>query len=194
MKIIFFDLETQYLFKELNMISNVDRDPSKLKIAIAGVRMDGNSIFFNENQITELIQCLKDADLIVGHNLLRFDYFVLQPYINKNFIESLKSKTFDIMFELEKVTGCWTSLDDLGKRNLGMTKTIDTLKIPKMWRDGQHQEVKDYLSNDLIMTEAIFNHGKDVGKFKYEYKEYGISKGQREVIIDWKNMKAKKGL
>jgi hypothetical protein len=44
-----------------------------------------------------------------------------------------------------------------------------------MWRDGKHQEVKDYLLNDLKMTEAIFMHGKHVGKIKYEHKDFGKS-------------------
>lgn len=81
--------------------------------------------------------------------------------------------------------GCWTSLDDLGKRNVGLTKTVDTLKIPKMWRDGEHQRVKDYLLNDLKMTEAIFNHGRNVRKLKYELKDYGKSLGEREVSVTW---------
>ena len=66
-----------------------------------------------------------------------------------------------------------------------MTKIVDTLKIPKMWRDGKHQEVKDYLLNDLKMTEAIFNHGRNVGKIKYEHKNYGKIIGEREVHVKW---------
>lgn len=185
MKTVFFDLETQYLFKELGMIDFRSRDPTKLKLAVAGVLTDNNHLFFHEDQITELLEHLKNADLIVGHNLLQFDYLVLQPYVNEDVLKLLTAKTFDMMLELEKITGCWISLDDLGKRNLGMTKSVDTLKIPKMWRDGQRDEVKNYLVNDLKMTEAIFNHGKKIGKFKYEHKEYGDSLGQREVIVRW---------
>ena len=185
MKTIFFDLETQYLFKELGMIDSHSKDPTKLKVAVAGVLADKKPLFFHENQITELLEHLKNADLIVGHNLLRFDYLVLQPYVNVDIVKLLKSKTFDMMLELEKSTGCWISLDDLGRRNLSIAKSVDTLKIPKMWRDGQHKEVKDYLANDLQMTEAIFNHGKSFGKFKYEHKEYGQSLGQKEVTVRW---------
>ncbi|MEK6946028.1 MAG: hypothetical protein AABX32_00310 [Nanoarchaeota archaeon] len=185
MKTIFFDLETQYLFKELGMIDFRSRDPKKLKLAIAGILSDNKPILFRENQIIELMECLKKADIIVGHNLLRFDYLVLQPYLNEDVVKLLANKTFDMMLELEKTTRCWVSLDDLGKRNLGMTKSVDTLKIPKMWRDGQQEEVKDYLINDLKMTEAIFNHGKKIGKFKYEHKEYGDSLGQKEVEVQW---------
>ena len=185
MDIAYFDLETQYLFQELGMIDYRSRDPTKLKLAVAGILFNKEQLFFEEGQAQELFKTLNQADLIVGHNLLGFDYLVIQPYINQNIIKTLKNKTFDTMLELEKLTQCWTSLDDLCKRNLGMTKIIDTLRIPKMWRDGKHQEVKDYLLNDLRMTEAIFMHGKKVGKFKYEHKDYGKSLGEREINVKW---------
>ncbi len=35
------------------------------------------------------------------------------------------------------------------------------------------------------MTEAIYSHGKTIGKFKYEHKEYGESKGEKEVNVNW---------
>ncbi len=185
MNIIFFDLETQFLFQELGMKDYQSRDPTKLKLAIAGILSNKRHELFQENQAQELLENLIKADLIVGHNLLRFDYLVLQPYTEENIVKILKPKTFDMMLELEKLTRCWVSLDDLGKRNLGIGKTIDTMKIPKMWRDGKHQEVKEYLLNDLRMTEGIFNHGKSVKKFKYEHKEYGESYGEREVRVVW---------
>lgn len=183
--IIFFDLETQHLFQELGMTDYRSQDPTKLKLAVAGILSTKEYLFFEESQVQELFNTLNQADVIVGHNLLRFDYLVLQPYIKQNIIKTLQNKTFDTMRELENVTRCWTSLDDLCKRNFGTTKTVDTLKIPKMWRDGKHQEVKDYLLNDLKMIEAVFNHGKNVGKFKYEHRDYGKSLGEREVGVKW---------
>ncbi len=185
MNIIFFDLETQFLFQELGMINPRDKDPSKLKLAVAGVLNNNDHLFFHENQVSELLKFLKGADLIVGHNILRFDYLVLQPYIKENIVKMLTNKTFDIMLELEKVTKCWSSLDDLCKRNVDMSKINNTLDIPKMWRNGEHEKVKSYLLNDLKMTEAIFNHVKQKGKLKYEHKEYGKNLGEREVNVKW---------
>ncbi|MCX9082276.1 MAG: hypothetical protein OIN83_08765 [Candidatus Methanoperedens sp.] len=99
---------------------------------------------------------LNQVDLIVGRNLVGFHYLVLQPYIKQNVIQALQNKTFDIMLELEKSTRCWTSLDNLCKRNLGLTQTIDTMKVPLMWREGQQKEVKEYLLNDLKLTAKFF--------------------------------------
>ncbi|KHO47728.1 MAG: DEAD/DEAH box helicase [archaeon GW2011_AR5] len=184
-KIAFFDLETQYTFQELGMLDWKSRDPSKLKLAVAGILSDGKISFFRENQINELIESLKKSDIIIGHNLIRFDYLVLLNYIEQNAIDTLGKITFDTWADLERLTNSWVSLDDLCKRNLGISKTFDPLKIPKMWRDGMQNEVIDYLANDLKMTESIFNHGKNTGKLKYEHKDYGRSLGEKEVNVDW---------
>ncbi len=185
MGIMFFDLETQYLFGELGMFDRHSKNPTKLKLAVAGILTDKKHFFFHENETKELFKTLSRADKIVGHNLLEFDYLVLNPYFDFDIVEALQAKTFDIMLELDKKTRCWIKLDDLGKRNLGITKTINPLKIPKMWRDGKHDEVREYLLNDLRMTEGIFNHGKKFGKLKYEHKEYRESMGVREVSVEW---------
>lgn len=177
---MFFDLETQYLFSDFNT-----QDPSKLKVAVAGILKNNHHKFFHEEQVKELIIELKNADLIVGHNLLNFDYNVLRPYTNENLIEKLYPKTFDMIQDLKKITGCLIGLDDLCKRNVGMSKTIDSKKIPKMWRDGKHQEVRDYLLNDLKMTKEIYEYGTKHKKLKYEHKEYGESFGEREAKVNW---------
>lgn len=154
--IAFLDLKTQYLFQELGMRDYQNRDPKKLKLAVAGILSDKQFLFYDESQAQELFTKLNQADLIVGRNLVRFGYLVLQPYIKQNIIQTLQKKTFDIMLELEKSTRSWTSLDNLCKRNLGMTNNIDMEKGSVMWREGKHKEVKEYLLNDLQMTSKFF--------------------------------------
>ena len=68
--IAYFDLETQHLFQELGMTDYRSRDPTKLKLAVAGILFQKKTLFFEENQVQELFVTLNQADLIVGHNLL----------------------------------------------------------------------------------------------------------------------------
>lgn len=185
MNAVFFDVETQYTFQEVGMSNWKNQDPRRLKLAVSGILLNNKHTLFQEDRINELLSELVKADLIVGHNLLRFDYLVLQPYIQQDVVKLLQPKTFDMFHELTKLTGCWISLDDLARRNLGMRKTADGIKIPKMWRDGHREEVMEYLLNDLKITQAVFNHGKKVGKLKYDHKEYGESLGEREVVVEW---------
>ena len=88
-------------------------------------------------------------------------------------VEKFQEKTFDTMKELEQVTGIFTNLDDLGRLNLGIQKSEDTLKIPKMWRDGKQDKVKEYLRTDLEITKGIYDYGKTKGELKYTHKNYG---------------------
>ena len=38
---------------------------------------------------------------------------------------------------------------------------------------------------NLKMTEQFYLHGKKGHNFKFEYKEYGKSYGEREVFVKW---------
>lgn len=171
MKISFFDLETQYLFQEVGGRSNI----SKLKIAVAGTFCNGQHKFFEESQANDLFEELNKADLIVGYNLIRFDYPVLEPYLGREKIDLLKSKTFDIMLELGSLGVPWISLNELCKLNNIQTKIEDTMKIPKMWREGKYKEVREYLLNDLKITESIFNHCKKTGQINTTFGNVNIN-------------------
>jgi DEAD/DEAH box helicase domain-containing protein len=158
----------------------------KLKLAVAGfMDHEGNVKIFTEENIEELFDALESSDLIVGHNLLRFDYLVLSSYSGVDVVENFQEKTFDTMKKLEEVTGIWTSLDDLGQLNLGIKKSEDPLKIPKMWREGEHDRVIEYLRTDLEITKRIYDWGKSRGELKYTHKEYGEIKGIRTAKLHW---------
>jgi DEAD/DEAH box helicase domain-containing protein len=158
----------------------------QLKIAVAGLIVNDESIkYFEEHEVNELYNALESIDVIVGHNLLEFDYYVLNNYYSKNKIDILKQKTIDTLSEIEKVTGVWTKLDDLGKLNLGIEKSENAMKIPKLWRDGNHARVKDYLKNDVEMTKQVFLKGRSDGKLEYIHKNYGKVTGVKIVKITW---------
>jgi len=196
-RIGFFDLETQWLFQEIEprweqmswreKTEIRDTLSKKLRLAVAGLMdHEGNVKFFTEENIEELFNALESVDLIVGHNLFGFDYIVLSSYHSSvDVVEKFQEKTFDTLQELEKVTGNWTALNDLGQLNLGVHKSEDTLKIPKMWRDGKHDEVKEYLRTDLEITKGIYDYGKTRGELKYTHKDYGKIKGVRTVKVHW---------
>lgn len=185
--IIYLDTETQYLMTEFKGgWKNLDNF-KKIKIAELGILRDNVHTFFNEENINLLRDELSDAELIVGHNIIQFDYEVLKHYIPREEMFRIIIKSFDTMLEFDKLTGDggWVSLDDIARRNFGMNKTEDSIKIPQMWREGKHEEVKNYLLNDLKMTEQFFLHGRKGHTFKYEHKVYGVSKGEREVYVKW---------
>jgi len=190
MNTVFFDLETQHTYNELNLFKKEDKDPSKLRMAIGGILYEENNTeihkFFGETQTPQLLEALNNADLIIGHNILRFDYPVLQQYHKESINNLLYDKTFDTLIRLLPFTdNLWTSLDNLAQLNLGICKPHSGEKIPQMWRNNQIKEVESYLLNDLRMTRDIYNYIKKNGKVKYTYKDYGRVVGDVEVAVKW---------
>lgn len=186
--VTYLDIETQHLITDFP--GNWDREENyeKLKIAELGILQNGVYETYGEDDIDQLLDMLDDASLIVGHNIIKFDYKVLKHYVEKDDMEKLEKKVFDTMLEFQKRCvgkASWVKLDDLARRNFGMGKTEDSMDIPKMWREGKREEVKSYLLNDLKMTEKVYLHGRKGGTFKYEHKEWGKSFGEREVFIKW---------
>lgn len=185
--IIYLDIETQYLITDFPGGWKNPDNYKNIKIAELGILQNNRYRTFEENNILDLIWELVEADLIIGHNITQFDYTVLKHYYEKCIIDKIKLKTFDTMLEFSKFTSNagWVSLDDIAQRNFGMKKTEDSINIPEMWRNGEKDKVKSYLHNDLLMTEQFYLHGKRGHKFKFEYKEYGKSYGEREVYVKW---------
>ena len=185
--VTYLDIETQHLVTEFPGGWKREENYGKIKVAEVGILQNNVYETYGEDEIDKLLNKLDNTKLIVGHNIIKFDYKVLGYYIDNKDMKKLVDKAFDTMLEFAKHTGKggWVPLNDLARRNFGMGKTEDSIDIPKMWRDGKHDEVKSYLLNDLKMTEKVFLHGRKGGKFKYEHKEWGESLGEREVFVKW---------
>ncbi len=103
---------------------------------------------------------------LIGHNVIGFDYSVLQPYADFDVLSRFKSKTLDTMVHIEKIVGIRLKLDSLARHTLGKGKTLSAVTIPALWKRGEHQKVKDYLINDLEILKNIYLHGKKYGWVK----------------------------
>lgn len=185
--ITYLDIETQHLITEFEGGWKNPENYGKIKIAELGILQNGVYTTFEENNINDLIPELDKSELIVGHNIIQFDFKILEHYFPKNIMLNIYLKSFDTMLELNKFTSDagWVSLDDIAQRNFGMKKTEDSIKIPEMWRNGEKDKVKEYLLNDLEMTKKFYLLGKKGHTFKYDHKVYGKSHGEREVYVKW---------
>jgi DEAD/DEAH box helicase domain-containing protein len=209
MKVVYLDVETQYIFEDFPGGQN-DRNNTirKLKIAVIGTLAGETFRMFGESQIMDLLAHLRRFDKVVGHNLIGFDYLVLGSYFQ--FPESqlgsrgvgLIGKTHDTMLEFSHIVNAslnvkdgrkagWVALDDIAKRNFGLQKPHDGKLIPKMWRDGKHEEVISYLRNDLEITKRFYLAGVEGRNIKYDHKTYSektnkqVSQGEKEVFVKW---------
>lgn len=167
--IIYLDLETQFLADEVGGWGNIP----DMKIAVVCIYSSREDKFysFTEKQVPELIEKLKEATLVVGFNIINFDYRVLQPYTGFD-LNTLK--TYDILTEVYKKLGYRISLQNFAEATLGSSKSADGVKAVEWYRAGELEKVIEYCKRDVIITRDIFYYIQKLGYLKYRDKSRDI--------------------
>ncbi len=117
--------------------------------------------------IHRLTEHLKQLDLVVGFNILRFDYAVLKGYSTFDFH---RLPTLDILTEVHNRLGYRLSLDHLGEQTLGEKKSADGLLALKWWREGKIREIIDYCRDDVRLTRDLYRFGRENGYLLFRNK------------------------
>jgi len=175
-KVVVFDLETQRSFAEVGGRSQFHRLGVSVGVAY---RYDRDEfLVVTEDTIDELISLLVDADLVVGYNILGFDYEVLRAYTD----EDLKRlPTFDLMFDLEERLGFRPKLESVASATLGEGKTADGLQALEWWRNGEIDKIVAYCREDVRVTRDLFDFGK-----RNRWVQVSRFGGKpRKVEVDW---------
>src|ERR1700675_2846911 len=121
MNIIYFDLETQ---RTANDVGGWDKK-SDMGMSL-GVTYSTNLNeyrIYSEKRVNDLIQQLLRADLVVGFNIVSFDYEVLMGYTILDLPQQLR--TLDLFLEVEKVAGNRLKLENIAQATLGVGQTAD---------------------------------------------------------------------
>lgn len=150
---LFFDLETQRSFDEVNY------EFSELGVSVAVVREAKKDTVYYEDDVPALIERLKAADLIVGHNHIRFDYTVLRGYgLDNELYNYLANKSYDTFAHLQEITGERISLDHLSKNNLegGPGKLAPGAKCIEWYKSGKIEKIVELCSDDVHRLARIF--------------------------------------
>ena len=156
------------------------RNKRLMKIAVASVydSIDQKFISFLEEETNQLVEKLKTGDLIVGFNLLNFDYAVLQPYTTHD-LKNLK--TFDILEDIKTRLGFRLSLNHLAEKTLGQKKSADGLQSLQWFKAGKMDLVTKYCVKDVEITKNIFLFGMKNRYLLYERREGGVVR----IVLDW---------
>ena len=131
-----------------------------LAVAVVSDSVTGESLAFFEHQAEELFAYLRKADLVVGFNIVGFDFKVLSAY-DDGTLEHLP--VFDILADVRRRLGFRLSLAHLTEHTLGATKTADGLQSLAWIREGRMDLVEEYCRADVRITEQLFRHGLDAG-------------------------------
>ena len=176
--ILVLDIETQYLFDEVGGRDHVER----LRLALAVTYSVGCGGFesFWEPDVERLVSKLRRADLVVGFNLIAFDYRVLQAYTSVPLHSSIP--TLDIMDDVRSGLGTRVSLDALARATLDAQKGGSGLDSVKWFRAGRLDLVERYCRADVDITHRLFAFGLRHGHLLAPSRDWAST---RRFPVDW---------
>lgn len=172
---IVLDLETQKGFDEITSRGNF----SELRVSVCGIYsyLRNKFLIFEEFQLKTLNDILKEAELVIGFNVKRFDFAVLAPYLSFD-VRTLKC--LDILEEIKSKLGYRLKLDSIAYSTLGERKSGSGLDALRFYREGRWDELKNYCLNDVKLTRDLYEFGKRESKLLYR-----DSSGLKEIPVKW---------
>jgi len=175
-KVVVFDLETQRSFAEVGGRSQFHRLGVSVGVAYRYDREE--FLVVTEDRISELIDLLLEATLVVGYNIRGFDYEVLRAYTDE---ELHKLPTLDLMFDLEQRLGFRPKLDSVASATLGETKIADGMQALEWWQLGEVDRIIEYCQEDVRVTRDLYDFGK-----RHRWVQVARFGGSpRRVEVDW---------
>jgi len=152
--IVYFDLETQRSAEEVGGWNNISR--MGMSVGVTYSASQGTYRIFSEKQVSDLITELQRADLVVGFNILRFDYEVLHGYTP---FDLRQLPTLDMMVDLQNQLQHRLSLDSIATATFGVEKTAEGLQAIEWFRQGKLLEIAEYCCYDVKITRLVHEYG-----------------------------------
>ena len=175
--VVVFDLETQLSAAEVGGWNKTSQ--MRVSCGVAWDSRDDRFITFFEDQVGELIGLLRRADLVVGFNVLGFDYKVLRGYSRYDFRQL---NTLDILREVHAHLNHRVSLDSLAAATFNAGKTGDGLQALRWWEQGRLDLIEEYCRRDVQLTRDLFRHGLDKGFLLFDSR----NGGRMRVPVSWR--------
>jgi hypothetical protein len=177
MDIVYFDLETQ---RTANDVGGWDKKHEMgMSVGVTYSSKDQRYDIFTEDKADALVDRLRRADLVVGYNVLRFDYDVLMAYTILDLRENLR--TLDLMADIEEISGQRPKLESVGQGTLGVGKTAEGLDAIRWWREGRLMEIARYCCFDVKVTKLVHEYGAANKEVLFTDR---FGRPQR-VAVDW---------
>ena len=176
-KVGVLDLETRCSAEDVGGWGQCHR--MGVSLAVLHETHSGVATTYREHDLERLGQRLTKLDLVVGFNIKRFDYRVLQPYTKVRLAEL---PTLDILEEVNTVLGHRLSLNHLAEKTLGEQKTGDGLIALELFADGKWEELESYCRQDVVLTHRLFEYGARHGHLLYQHRQGALVR----LPVDWR--------
>ena len=173
---VVFDLETQNSFDDVGGYRNTRA--LKMSVGVTWNSADQSFHRYGEQDVPALIEELKSASLVVGFNVLSFDYEVLMAYTS----EPLRNlPTTDMLDHIYRRLGFRVKLDDLARATLNAKKIGDGLDAIRWWREGRLDTLYEYCEQDVDVTRRLWEFGKQNRYVQFYDKRYKLQR----VPVSW---------
>ena len=176
-RILYFDLETQKSADDVGGWGNIH--DMKLAVGVVWDSCEQGYFSYQESTALQLVEKLQTADLVVGFNVKKFDYGVLQPYADFDLDEIT---TFDMLTDINKKLGHRLSLNHLAENTLNSKKSADGLVSLQWFKEGKIDKIIEYCKQDVEITRDLFLYGESHGYVKYSTRS-GVAK---DLKVEWK--------
>ena len=175
--IVYFDLETQ---RTANDAGGWDRKRDMgMSIGVTYSTKSGAYRIYTEKNVQQLVDQLCRADLVVGFNVINFDYEVLMGYTILDLPH--QCRTLDLMVDIEAKLGHRLGLDAVATATLGVGKTGDGLDAIRWWREGKLLQIAEYCCFDVKCTKLVHEYGVENRKLFYTDR----FQQRKSVAIEW---------
>lgn len=155
-RVIYFGISTQKSANEVGGWSKAEQMGLKNALTYDTTTRRYNS--YTKSEITNLIDHLLIADLIVGFNQLQFDYKILSSYTDTDF-DALPN--FDMLSKIEQTLNFRVSRDNLAENTLG---------------ESNHSNKRSTLEKRINTTKKLFAHGCKEGYLSYHNNRFSTQK------------------
>jgi DEAD/DEAH box helicase domain-containing protein len=160
--IVYFDLETQKSAGEVGGWGQISRMGMSIGVTYSTAR--GRYEIYTESDVDALIRDLQRADLVVGFNILRFDYEVLHGYTA---LDLRQLPTLDLLVSLQEHLQHRPSLDALVSATFGVEKTAEGMQALEWYKQGRLLEIAEYCCYDVKLTRMLHEYGREHGHVYY---------------------------
>ena len=176
-RIQYFDLETQKSADDVGGWGNIHK--MKLAVGVVWDSIDQDYFVYEEKDAKTLVEKLRTADLVVGFNVIGFDYTVLQPYSDFDLQEI---NTFDMLVDVKKLLNFRLSLNHLAQHTLDAKKSADGLISLQWYKEGKIDKIIHYCKQDVEITRDLYLYGEENGYVNYQSR----SGNPLQLEVNWK--------
>ena len=176
-RIQYFDLETQKSADDVGGWGNIHK--MKLAVGVVWDSIDQDYFVYEEKDAKTLVEKLRTADLVIGFNVIGFDYTVLQPYSDFDLQEI---NTFDMLVDVKKLLNFRLSLNHLAQHTLDAKKSADGLISLQWYKEGKIDKIIHYCKQDVEITRDLYLYGEEHGHVNYQSR----SGNPLQLEVNWK--------